>query len=73
MNASLEGFNDYFDGEVRLIILKGLAAEDSGRLSDAMLMHVLETFAVTRSRDYLKTQLRWLERESGSVILREAG
>lgn len=68
-----DGFNDSFDAAARLVILKALASEDAGRLSDWMLMHAFEEFAINRTRDYLLTQLRWLETEAGAVILRPAG
>jgi len=68
-----DGYNDRFNEEVRLIILKGLRGEVSGRMSDSMLMFVLETFAVHRSKEYLRTQLQWMEREAGALILHKAG
>ena len=68
-----EGYHDRFNEEVRLIILKGLRDEESGRMSDSMLMFVLEAFAVTRSKEYLRTQLAWMEREAGAVKLHVAG
>lgn len=66
-------YPELYDQEVRLTILKGLADEDNGRLSDAMLMLVFEAFAINKSREYLRNQLRWLEREAGAVRLRQAG
>lgn len=66
-------YPDLYDQEVRLIILKALADEDSGRLADSMLMLVFEAFAVNKTRDYLRTQLKWLEREGRAVRLRDAG
>lgn len=71
MTSVFDGYHDRFNEEVRLIILKGLYDEESGQMSDSMLMFVLEAFAVNRSREYLRTQLRWLEQQAGAVKLRE--
>lgn len=73
MTDIFEGYSDQYDAEARLIILKALNDEDNGRLSDAMLMHVLQAFAINRSREYLRTQLNWLKTEGGAVRLTEAG
>ncbi len=70
MSSIFDGYHERFNEEVRLIILKGLHDEESGRLSDSMLMIVLEAFAVNRSREYLRTQLNWLETQAGAVKLR---
>lgn len=68
-----EGYADHYDANARLVILKGLAAENDGSLSDALLMAVLEQFAINKPREYLHTQLRWLADTARAVVLREAG
>ncbi|KAK0341074.1 hypothetical protein LTR94_027910, partial [Friedmanniomyces endolithicus] len=44
----------------RLVILKELALQVDGRLNEVTLQRVLETFAITRSREWVRTQLRKL-------------
>lgn len=41
----------------RLIILRELAAQVDGRMNEVGLQYVLETFGVTQSREYVRTQL----------------
>lgn len=67
------GYSDHYDAEVRLVILKALDDEDSKTLNDSMLHTVLKTFAIRRTREYLGTQLRWMEREASAVRLTTAG
>lgn len=62
----------------RLVILKELALQVDGRLNEVSLQRVLETFAITRSRDWVRTQLRKLAEleaisiaEAGSVMIAE--
>lgn len=71
--SPFDGYHDRFNQEVRLIILKGLQDEDSGQLSDKMLMYVLEAFLINRSLEYLRTQLTWLETQAGAVKLHKPG
>ena len=73
MNTLFEGYEAHFNADVRLIILRALAAEADGRLNSTMIMKVLESFAVNRTRDYVHTQLRWLERQAQAVIVTQAG
>jgi hypothetical protein len=65
-------FRQYIAADVRLIILRELAAQPDYRLNETLLSRVLETFGHRKSRDYLRDQLRWLE-EMGAVTLTEAG
>jgi hypothetical protein len=58
--------------ESRLIILRELDRQPDGRLNSAMLVSVLETFGITRSRDWLHEELRWLA-EIGAIRVSEAG
>jgi hypothetical protein len=65
-------FRQYIAADVRLIILRELAAQPDYRLNETLLSRVLETFGHRKSRDYLRDQFRWLE-EMGAVTLTEAG
>ncbi len=56
----------------RLVILKELAVQVDGRLNEVSLQRVLKAFAITRSRDWVRTQLRALS-ELGAVRVTEAG
>lgn len=56
----------------RLVILKELASQVDGRLNELSLQRVLETFAITRSREWVRTQMRKLA-ELEAVRITEAG
>ncbi|KPN64268.1 hypothetical protein SAMN04488527_101271 [Aliiroseovarius crassostreae] len=73
MSQLFDGYSDHFNAEARLIILRALSEEKAGRLNSTMITKVLESFAINRSREYVHTQLRWLETEAQAVILTEAG
>ncbi|WP_153769243.1 hypothetical protein [Labrenzia sp. CE80] len=71
-------YAEHAAADCRLIILKALAKEADHRLNETMLSHVLETFGHSKSRDYIRTQLRQLEdllavrlTEAGSVLVAE--
>ncbi|PWV97722.1 hypothetical protein DFR52_106247 [Hoeflea marina] len=68
-----EGFSDHYDAEARLVILKALAGEIDYRLSDSMLVTMLEAFAIKRGREYVRNQLRWLHNSAGAIRVTEAG
>jgi hypothetical protein len=65
-------YAEHTASDCRLIVLKALAGEADNRLNETMLAHVLQTFGHSKSRDYIRTQLRKLE-ELGAVELTEAG
>lgn len=56
----------------RLVILKELAMQVDGRSNEVILMRVLDAFAIKRSREWVRTQLRKLA-ELGAVRVTEAG
>jgi hypothetical protein len=58
--------------DARLCILKELALQTNGRLNELALMRTLDTFGITRSRDWVRTQLRKMD-ELGAVNITEAG
>lgn len=72
-NGIFEGYSDHFDEEVRLIILKALDGEQSKSLNDSLIEVALRTFGVMRSREYLRSQLAWLEAQGRAVKLTAAG
>jgi hypothetical protein len=57
--------------EARLIILRTLEQEPDGRLQSELLRLELETYGITRSRDWVHDELNWL-RDMGAVTLVEA-
>ena len=75
MNGNVfDGYSDHFDAEVRLIILKALNDEPGKALTDSFLISpVFVEFAIRRDRDYLRTQLGWMETQAGVVRLTKAG
>lgn len=73
MSNLFDGYEEHFNADVRLIILRALSEEGDGRLNSTMITKVLESFAVNRSREYVHTQLRWLEKQAQAVILKEVG
>lgn len=73
MSGFLDGYEDHFNADARLIILRALAEEADGRLNSTMIMSVLESFAIRRTREWVHTQLRWLEKQAQAVIITEAG
>tara|TARA_R110000796_G_scaffold45616_14_gene110316 strand:- start:8812 stop:9138 length:327 start_codon:yes stop_codon:yes gene_type:complete len=69
-----EGYSDHFDAEVRLIILKALQDEPGKALTDSFIISpVFAEFSIRRDRDYLRTQLKWMETQAGAVRLTQAG
>jgi hypothetical protein len=68
----MNDFAAFVERDARLILLRALAAETSRTHNEVLLQAALEAHGVTRSRNYVRTQLRALE-ELGAVTLREAG
>ena len=58
--------------EARLILLRALEAESDGRLNSELLRQVLESYGVTRSREWVHDELNWLA-TMGAVSVIEAG
>lgn len=65
-------YADVVAADCRLIILRKLAGEADNRLNETILVKVLETFGHTKSRDYVRQQIRKLE-ELNAVKVTEAG
>lgn len=57
--------------EARLAILRALAAQTDGRLSDILLKRTLDIYGYRRDRDWIRTQIRKLA-DLGAVSLHEA-
>ena len=66
-------YSDFLVRHARLTILKELAEQTDETLNDAILVNVLDTYGFRRGRDFVRTQLRFLESELGAVTLVEAG
>ncbi len=56
--------------EARLIILRALEEQPDRRLNSSLLQMTLEGFAITKSRDWVHEELRWLK-EIGAVTVEE--
>ncbi|WP_066517685.1 VpaChn25_0724 family phage protein [Sphingobium cloacae] len=65
-------YDDKVAEDGRLVILKELAAQVDGRLNEVALGRVLDAFAITRSREWVRTQMRKLA-ELEAVRLSEMG
>ena len=58
--------------EARLIILRELSEQANYSLGETLLQAVLEQFAISRSREWIREELRCLA-ELGAVTLSQAG
>ena len=63
---------DAIAADARLLILKELAKQVDGRLSELLIRRVLDIYGIRRDRDWIATQLRKLEM-LGAVELQPAG
>lgn len=68
----MKTYDTRIDEDGRLIILRELAVQIDGRSNEINLQRVLHTFGITRSREYVRTQLLKLA-ELGGVRTEEAG
>ncbi len=63
-----EGFDDIYDQNARLAILRLLAEQNDYRLTDSMLDDLLASrYAINRGRSYVRTQIAWLENSARAV------
>lgn len=65
-------FAEHAAQDCRLIILKALADEHDHRLNENMIVPLLKTYGHTKSREYVRTQIRKLG-ELGAIAVTEAG
>ncbi len=56
----------------RLVILKALEQQPDGRLNSELLRETLEAFAITKTRDWIHEELRWLA-DIGAVTTTDIG
>lgn len=58
--------------EARLVILKALDEQSDRRLSSSLLVETLRTFGITKSRDWVHDEMRWLA-DIGAITVQDAG
>ncbi len=58
--------------EARLIILRALEEQPDGRLNSELLRLTLESYGITKSRDWVHDELNWL-RDMAAVTVVVAG
>lgn len=66
------GYNDYLTRKGRLVILEVLAREFNGHLREELIQKALDVCLISRSIEWVRTQLRKLE-EIGGVTLTDDG
>lgn len=55
--------------EARLILLRALEEQPDGRLNSELLRQVLETYGISKSRDWVHDELNWLSQMSAVSIV----
>lgn len=63
-------YRDLVDQDFRLVLLRALADETDNTSNEAVLQRAAELYGHSKSRDYVRAQLRWLE-DVGAVSIRE--
>lgn len=63
---------DIIREEARLIILRELHQQTNYALHDGLLQAVLESFGISKSRDWVREELNWLE-DMGAIKRTEQG
>ena len=63
---------DRMTADARLLMLSELAQQVGARCNEAVLQYVIGVHGIDRPREWVRTQLRWLEQQ-GAVQLAEAG
>jgi hypothetical protein len=63
---------DLLQKHVRLIILRALAGEANYSHNDSILNDIARSYGVDRGRDFVRSQIRWLE-NIGAVSVQEMG
>lgn len=58
--------------EARLIILKALAAEVNNRLNSELIRMSLDSFGISRTRDWVHAELNWLA-DIGALTIADVG
>ena len=65
-------FDTLMRHEARYIMLRELKNQPGYRLSDALLERVLEAFGISRSHDFVTSEINWLA-DVGAVTSRKVG
>lgn len=65
-------FDVHLRAEARLILLRALEEQSDGRLNSELLRLALESYGITKSRDWVHDELNWLA-EMGAVTVVVAG
>lgn len=65
-------FDAHLRAEARLILLRALEEQPDGRLNSELLRLALESYGITKSRDWVHDELNWLA-EMGAVTVVVAG
>ncbi len=65
-------FDVHLRAEARLILLRALEEQPDGRLNSELLRLALESYGITKSRDWVHEELNWLA-EMGAVTIVVAG
>jgi len=68
----VSGLGEAIAADARLIILRELAQQVDGRLSELLLRRVLDDYGIRRDRDWVATQLRKLD-QLGAIELTPMG
>lgn len=68
-----DGYSEGYDADARLTILRALKDDPGHTLNDNMLLETIKAFGFRRGRDYLHTQLAWLDTQAGAIRVSEAG
>lgn len=68
-----DGYQDHYDAEARLIMLKALADQHDYTLPENMLVKTLHAFGINKGRDYVRNQLNWMRDTADAVSLRTPG
>ena len=63
----IDGYPNWIDENIRLIILKELATHDDATLNVFIIGKVLESFNFRRTPEYIRNQFLWLEKQAGAV------
>ena len=66
-------FDQHIREHARLILLKEMAAQANFSLMDDLAQPLLDSFGISKSRDWIRNEYRWLMDEVCAVTLMQAG
>ncbi len=67
------GYQDHYRAELRLVILRAINDDPGKSVSDSRLHLLIKDFGFKITREYLQTELLWLQDQGRAVRLRTAG